>query len=103
MRVTIAEREALKLAAAFEDCAVSDYLWGLHYARSRGEIMPGGARIIRCASELAELADKAATDLAKLGYPSPPLRQAIINMRSILEHEGRPIRYRRRSNYKKNQ
>jgi len=95
MRVTFLEREELKLAAAFSDCSIAEYLWGLHEARSRGEIFPGGARIIRAAVELADEADKAATSLAHLRHASPELRRMIVNMRSVLASEGRPIPKRR--------
>ncbi len=95
MRLTLLEREELKLAAAFSDCSIAEYLWGLHEARSRGEIMPGGAKIIRAAVELADAADTAATSLAYLRHASPELRQKIVNMRSTLASEGRPIPARR--------
>jgi len=95
MRVTFLEREELKIAAAFSDCSMAEYLWGLHEARTKGEIFPGGARIIRAAVELADEAEKAATSLAYTGHASPELRQMIVNMRSVLASEGRPIPSRR--------
>ncbi|MEA3225112.1 MAG: hypothetical protein U9Q07_04115 [Planctomycetota bacterium] len=95
MRLTLLEREELKIAAAFSDCSIAEYIWGLHEARSRGEIFPGGARIIRAAVELADEAEKAATSLAHLRHASPELRQKIVNLRSTLASEGRPIPARR--------
>ena len=95
MRVTLPEREELKLAAAFSDCSIAEYLWGLHEARDRGEIFPDGSRIIRAATELATLAEQAAKDLALLGYPRPTLRQSILDLRSTISDAGRPIPARR--------
>lgn len=97
MRITEKERNELKIAAAFNDASVSEYLWGLHEARSRGEIMPGGALIIRAALELADAANQAAEDLARAGYPRPSLRQSVLNLRSTIEAQGRPIRVRRKN------
>ena len=96
MRVTLPEREELKLAAAFAGCSIAEYLWGLHEARNKGEIFPEGSRIIRAATELAAQADQAAKDLALLGYPQPKLRQTILDLRSTISDAGRPIPARRK-------
>ena len=101
MRLTVLEREDLRISAAFEGVSVSEYLLSLHEMRSRGEIMPGGGRIIGAALELADAADKAFADLKKLGFPDPVLRQAAVNLRSVLRDEGRPLVSRRKKAQKK--
>lgn len=91
MRVTLMEREELRIAAALSGLTVVDYIWGLHYARQRGEIMPGGARIIKSAMELAEAAEFAAKELSIAGRANPEFRQKIINLKSVIAEEGRPL------------